>query len=91
MAEPTRFRLTRLCAQGELTVSELMRIVGQSQPRVSRHLKLLQDAGVLESFREQHWVFYRVAQNVFCQQLVRDLLEQLPVNAEEFSLFGEVE
>ena len=46
IAEPTRFRLTRLCAQGELTVSELMRIVGQSQPRVSRHLKLLQDAGV---------------------------------------------
>ena len=74
MAEPTRFRLTRLCAQGELTVSELMRIVGQSQPRVSRHLKLLQDAGVLESFREQHWVFYRVAQNVSCQQLVHDLL-----------------
>ena len=80
IAEPTRFRLTRLCAQGELTVSELMRIVGQSQPRVSRHLKLLQDAGVLESFREQHWVFYRVAQNVPCQQLVHDLLEQLPVD-----------
>ena len=80
MAEPTRFRLTRLCAQGELTVSELMRIVGQSQPRVSRHLKLLQDAGVLESFREQHWVFYRVAQSVPCQQLVHDLLEHLPVD-----------
>ena len=80
IAEPTRFRLTRLCAQGELTVSELMRIVGQSQPRVSRHLKLLQDAGVLESFREQHWVFYRVAQNAHCQQLISGLLEQLPMN-----------
>ena len=80
IAEPTRFRLTRLCAQGELTVSELMRIVGQSQPRVSRHLKLLQDAGILESFREQHWVFYRVAQNAQCQQLVSSLLEQLPTD-----------
>ena len=80
IAEPTRFRLTRLCAQGELTVSELMRIVGQSQPRVSRHLKLLQDAGVLESFREQHWVFYRVAQNAHCQQLISGLLEQLPMD-----------
>ena len=80
ISEPTRFRLTRLCAQGELTVSELMRIVGQSQPRVSRHLKLLQDAGVLESFREQHWVFYRVAQNSPSQQLVSDLLKHLPAD-----------
>ena len=80
ISEPTRFRLTRLCAQGELTVSELMRIVGQSQPRVSRHLKLLQDAGVLESFREQHWVFYRVAQNSPSQQLVSDLLQLLPAD-----------
>ncbi|MBH95860.1 MAG: methylase [Gammaproteobacteria bacterium] len=80
ISEPTRFRLTRLCAQGELTVSELMRIVGQSQPRVSRHLKLLQDAGVLESFREQHWVFYRIAQNSPSQQLVSDLLEHLPAD-----------
>lgn len=80
ISEPTRFRLTRLCAQGELTVSELMRIVGQSQPRVSRHLKLLQDAGVLESFREQHWVFYRIAQNSPSQQLVSDLLQHLPAD-----------
>lgn len=80
ISEPTRFRLTRLCAQGELTVSELTRIVGQSQPRVSRHLKLLQDAGVLESFREQHWVFYRVAQNSPSQQLVSDLLQHLPAD-----------
>ena len=80
IAEPTRFRLIRLCAQGELTVSELMRIVGQSQPRVSRHLKLLQDAGVLESFREQHWVFYRVTPNMQCRQLVSNLLEQLPAD-----------
>ena len=57
-----------------------MNIVGQSQPRVSRHLKLLQDAGVLESFREQHWVFYRVAQNAHCQQLISGLLEQLPMD-----------
>ena len=78
IAEPTRFRLTRLCAQGELTVSELMRIVGQSQPRVSRHLKLLQDAGVLESFREQHWVFYRVNQDPIRQQLIQALLSHAP-------------
>jgi len=46
-AEPTRLRLLALCAKGELTVSELVQILGQSQPRVSRHLKLLCDAGLL--------------------------------------------
>tara|TARA_Y100000385_G_C12987825_1_gene591456 strand:- start:221 stop:1162 length:942 start_codon:yes stop_codon:yes gene_type:complete len=86
ISEPTRFRLTRLCAQGELTVSELTRIVGQSQPRVSRHLKLLQDAGVLEGFREQHWVFYRVAQNRQCQQLVSRLLQFLPADDDVMGL-----
>ena len=51
-AEPTRLRLLLLCAEGELTVSELTDILGQSQPRVSRHLKLLCDAGLLDRFRE---------------------------------------
>ena len=51
-AEPTRLRLLALCAQGELTVSELTDILGQSQPRVSRHLKLLCEAGLLDRFRE---------------------------------------
>jgi len=60
-AEPTRLRLLTLCARNELTVSELTTIVGQSQPRVSRHLKLLCDGGLLERFREGNWVFYRLA------------------------------
>jgi len=56
-AESTRLRLLVLCARGELTVSELAQILGQSQPRVSRHLKLLCDAGLLDRFREGSWVF----------------------------------
>jgi DNA-binding transcriptional ArsR family regulator len=59
-AEPSRLRLLVVLAQGEFSVTELTRIVGQSQPRVSRHLKLLGDAGLLEKFREQHWIYYRV-------------------------------
>ena len=59
-AEPTRLRLLSLCAAGELTVSEITEIVGQSQPRVSRHLKILRDAGLLQRYREQHWVYHRV-------------------------------
>src|SRR5579871_6260916 len=61
VAETTRLRLLVLCARGELTVTELAQILGQSQPRVSRHLKLLCEAGLLDRFREGSWVFYRLA------------------------------
>lgn len=60
VAEPTRLRLLAICAAGEWTVSELTQVLGQSQPRVSRHLKVLADAGILERFREGAWVFYRL-------------------------------
>ena len=58
-AEPTRLRLLALLARAELTVGEICEVIGQSQPRVSRHLKLLCDVGLLDRFREQHWVYYR--------------------------------
>ncbi len=73
-AEPTRLRLLALCAQGELTVSDLVAIVGQSQPRVSRHLKLLCDAALLERFREGGWVFYRLAPRGAGAELVRHIM-----------------
>jgi ArsR family transcriptional regulator len=47
-------------SRGEFSVTDLTRILGQSQPRVSRHLKLLGESGLLDRFREQHWIFYRV-------------------------------
>src|SRR6266852_3558399 len=73
-AEPTRLRLLVLCARGELTVSELAQILGQSQPRVSRHLKLLCDAGLLDRFREGSWVFYRLSSNHPASVLMRDFV-----------------
>ncbi len=77
-AEATRLRLLALCAQGEVTVSELTQILGQSQPRVSRHLKLLCDAGLLERLPEGSWVFYRLARNGSAGQLARRLVALLP-------------
>ena len=59
--DETRLRLLVLCYRSELTVSELTWIVGMSQPRVSRHLKLLCDAGLLDRCRQGSWVFYRKA------------------------------
>src|ERR1044071_7185159 len=73
-AEPTRLRLLVLCARGELTVTELAQILGQSQPRVSRHLKLLCDAGLLDRFREGSWVFYRLSSGTTASSLVRNLV-----------------
>ncbi len=58
--EPTRLRILALCRECELTVTELTQILGQSQPRVSRHLKLLCEAGLLERHREGAWAFFRV-------------------------------
>ena len=62
VAEPTRLRLVSLLARGELAVSEIGQVLGQSQPRVSRHLKVLLDAGFVERFPEGGWVFYRLAE-----------------------------
>jgi ArsR family transcriptional regulator len=61
-AEPTRLRILALLADGELSVSEIVHVLGQSQPRVSRHLKLLADAGLIERLPEGQWVFYRLAE-----------------------------
>jgi ArsR family transcriptional regulator len=60
-AEPTRLRLLSLLAEGELAVGEIAKILNQSQPRVSRHLKLLAEAGLIERTPEGAWVFHRLA------------------------------
>lgn len=77
-AEPTRFRVLALLAHGELSVSELTQILGQSQPRVSHHLKALVDGGLLERYREGSWVFYRLRDEGGGAQLARRILELLP-------------
>ena len=80
VAEPTRLRLVLLCAEAELTVSDLVGILGQSQPRVSRHLKLLCEAGVLDRFREGAFAFYRLARRGAGADLGRALLRLLSTN-----------
>lgn len=86
VAEPTRLRLVILCARGELTVSELTQILGQSQPRVSRHLKLLCEAGLLDRFREGSWVFYRLSQSGPAGALVRQFVAACDENEPTMAL-----
>jgi DNA-binding transcriptional ArsR family regulator len=59
--EPTRLRLLALCAARELSVGDIARVVGQSEPRVSRHLKILGEAGLIERLRHGQWVHYGLA------------------------------
>ncbi len=76
-AEPTRLRLLNVLSRCELTVSELTRVLCQSQPRVSRHLRLLCDAGMLERSPEGVWTFYRLADSGEGARLARTLLALL--------------
>jgi len=73
-AEPTRLRLIALLAESELTVSEMVEILGQSQPRLSRHLKLLSDAGLLDRSPEGVHVYFRLASDASAGKVARGLL-----------------
>ena len=73
-AEATRLRLLMLLAHGEFNVKDLTQILSQSQPRLSRHLKLLADAGLIERFQEGSSVFFRLTENGAAARLARQLL-----------------
>ena len=77
-AEKTRLRLLLLCREGELSVSELMQITGQSQPRISRHLKVLVDAGLLNRFREGTHAYYRLSESGKWTELLQTLVTSVP-------------
>ncbi|WP_366555861.1 ArsR/SmtB family transcription factor [Aquibaculum sediminis] len=77
-AEPTRLRVLALCAHAELTVSDLVEILGQSQPRVSRHLKLLVEAGLLQRHQEGSFAYYRLSDRGLGAELSRQLVDLLP-------------
>ena len=63
VAEETRLRIVALLRRGELTVTDLTEILGQSQPRVSRHLRLLVEAGLVTKQREGTWAFFRLVED----------------------------
>lgn len=73
--EPTRLRLIALLAAGDLTVSEMTDILGQSQPRISRHLKLLGEARLVERYQEGAWAYFRLVGDGLRASLVKRVLE----------------
>ncbi|MDH6269220.1 ubiquinone/menaquinone biosynthesis C-methylase UbiE [Rhizobium sp. SG_E_25_P2] len=74
-AEPTRLRLLVLLSSGDLTVSDLTEILGQSQPRISRHLKLLAEAGLIERYQEGAWAWFRLRRDGESATLTRKIIE----------------
>ena len=76
--EHTRLRILALCARGELSVSELTQILGQSQPRVSRHLKLMVEAGLLERLPEGKQVYFRLSDLTPASKIAHALVSLIP-------------
>jgi ubiquinone/menaquinone biosynthesis C-methylase UbiE/DNA-binding transcriptional ArsR family regulator len=77
VAEPTRLRILSLLAPGELNVKDLTRILGQSQPRISRHLRLLAEAGLVERAPEGSWVYFRLSEHGDGGELARLVLQSV--------------
>ena len=78
--EATRLRVLALLGEAELTVSDLTAILRQSQPRISRHLRLLAEAGLVERFREGSWAFFRLGERGAAAELARELIARLDPN-----------
>jgi ubiquinone/menaquinone biosynthesis C-methylase UbiE/DNA-binding transcriptional ArsR family regulator len=75
--EATRLRILVLLGEAELTVSDLTTILRQSQPRISRHLRLMAEAGLVERFREGSWAFFRLGERGGTAELARELIARL--------------
>lgn len=76
-AEPTRLRILRLLQSGEFNVKDLTLLLGQSQPRVSRHIRLLAEAGLIERHQEGSWVFVRGSAGPAIREFVNSALEMI--------------
>jgi ubiquinone/menaquinone biosynthesis C-methylase UbiE/DNA-binding transcriptional ArsR family regulator len=76
-SEITRLRILALLTRGELSVKDITDILAQSQPRVSRHLKLLSDVGLIERYAEGAWAYFRLGDTLQAQRLVQDILSLL--------------
>jgi len=82
LADPTRLRIFRLLRAMELAVGEIAQVVGQSQPRVSRHVRILVEAELVDRRREGSWVFLTPGQGPAARAML-DWFDKVPPSAEE--------
>lgn len=89
VAETTRLRILFALSHGELNVTEMTYVLGQSQPRVSRHLKLMTEAGLISRHKEGNWVLFRQREEGRGGALARSLVDMLP--GDDANLAGDLE
>ncbi|AQT42994.1 transcriptional regulator, ArsR family [Bartonella apihabitans] len=77
VAETTRLRILFLLDKGDLTVSDLTKILGQSQPRVSRHLRLLTEANLIERYQEGAWAYFSLSSCSLRREMLNTVLEHI--------------
>ena len=82
LADPTRLRVVALLREMELAIGELAAVLDQSQPRVSRHVRILVEAGIVERRREGSWVFLRIAKSGPIAEIIGQA-ESWPFSARE--------
>lgn len=81
--EVTRLRIIILLSQGELAATEISSVLGQSQPRVSRHLKLIAEANIAQKRSEGAWIFLKLSNDPFVRQIIDPILKSIPSNDPE--------
>ena len=94
LADPCRLRLAAVLLRGEFTVQELTRIMGMGQSRISRHLRILTEAGVLSVKRQGTWSYYRAGEENAFFGAIRPVfereLEQLPGHHDDLTALAAV-
>jgi ArsR family transcriptional regulator len=76
-AESSRLRILLMLSRGDLTVSDLTEVLNQSQPRVSRHLKLLLDAGLITRYQEGSWAYFRLSDDEYARETVHGMVARI--------------
>ncbi|WP_274426710.1 ArsR/SmtB family transcription factor [Chelativorans sp. YIM 93263] len=76
-AESSRLRILVLLSEADLTVSDLTEILNQSQPRVSRHLKLLLDADLIARYQEGSWAFFRLSESDAAREFIKGVVGRI--------------
>lgn len=84
LADKTRLRLLNLMREGEVNVNSFVEILNESQPKISRHLAFLRNAGIVELRREGKWIYYKIAEpsNEFAASLLNEALQWLDSHEE---------
>ena len=88
LSDETRLRVMKLLQERELCVCELMQVLSMSQPRISRHLSVLKNAGLVDDRREGKWVYYSLCNGVGTEE-IKTILKSLSQTGNQMEVVQE--